>query len=95
MRQRKRSRRARSAVGRTWKARRAAEAQQAEIEASQPEEKKQLAAIKGEIQSLMERGARLQKDLGRLEGADRACGTQQESGRARQAVRSAERLAGS
>ena len=49
------------------KERQTAEAHQAEIEASQPEEKKGLAAIKGEIQSLMEKKSVLQKDLGRLE----------------------------
>ena len=48
-------------------ARRTAEARQAEIEASQPEEKKSLAAIRAEIQSLGEKRSMLQKDLGRLE----------------------------
>jgi chromosome segregation protein len=47
--------------------RRDAEKRQAEIEASQPEEKKQLAAVKAEIQKLMERRSALQKDIGRLE----------------------------
>ena len=45
----------------------AAEAHQAKIEASQPEEKKQLAAIRAEIQSLAEKRSTLQKDIGRLE----------------------------
>ena len=49
------------------KERRAAEARQAEIEAGQPEERKDLAAIRGEIQSLIEKRSTLQKDLGRLE----------------------------
>ncbi len=47
--------------------RRAAEARQAEVEASQPEEKKELAAIKEAVRSLAERRSALQKDLGRLE----------------------------
>ena len=37
------------------------------MEASQPEEKKELAKIKEEIRALMERRSLLQKDLGRLE----------------------------
>jgi chromosome segregation protein len=49
------------------KERHTAETRQAEIEASQPEEKKGMAAIKAEIQSLLERKSSLQKDLGRLE----------------------------
>lgn len=49
------------------KERRAAEARQAEIEASQPEEKKNLAAVRGEIQKLAERRSVLQKDIGRIE----------------------------
>lgn len=48
-------------------ARKAAEARQAEIERSQPEEKKEMAVIKGEVQALLERKSMLQKDLGRLE----------------------------
>ncbi len=48
-------------------ARHVAEARQAEIEASQPEEKKGLTVIKTEIQSLLSRKGELQKDLGRLE----------------------------
>ena len=47
-------------------ARRSAEARQAAVEASQPEEKKELGKIKAEIGSLMERRSALQKDLGRL-----------------------------
>jgi chromosome segregation ATPase len=49
------------------KALRAAEMRQAEIEESQPKEKEGMAAIKDEIQSLLERRSELQKDLGRLE----------------------------
>jgi chromosome segregation protein len=45
----------------------AAEVRQAEIEAAQPEEKKDLAKIKAEIQALFEKRSVLQKDLGRLE----------------------------
>ena len=48
-------------------ARRAAEKRQAEVEASQPEEKRELAKIKEEIQKLTERRSVLQRDLGRLE----------------------------
>ena len=48
-------------------ARRTAEARQAEVEASQPEEKKELAKIKEEIRGLTDRRSALQKDLGRLE----------------------------
>jgi chromosome segregation protein len=48
-------------------ARRTAEARQAEVEASQPEEKKELGKIKVEIRALMDRRSALQKDLGRLE----------------------------
>lgn len=47
--------------------RRAAEVRQTDIEASQPEEKKQLGAIRTDIQKLAERRSTLQKDLGRLE----------------------------
>jgi chromosome segregation protein len=47
--------------------RRSAEKRQAEVEASQPEEKKELGKIKAEIESLMDRRSALQKDLGRLE----------------------------
>ena len=47
--------------------RRVAEARQAEVEASQPEEKKELAKIKENIRTLMDRRSALQKDLGRLE----------------------------
>jgi len=76
------------------KERRAAEARQAEIEASQPEEKKSLALIKGEIQSLMEKRSVLQKDIGRLEAqvelAESATGSA--SGGARAGGPSAERL---
>ena len=46
---------------------RAAEERQAAVEGGQPEEKKMLAKIKDEVQSLMERRSNLQKDLGRLE----------------------------
>jgi len=49
------------------KARKEAEARQAQIEASQPEEKKGLTAIKAEIQAIIEKRSALQKDLGRLE----------------------------
>jgi chromosome segregation protein len=49
------------------KERKTAEARQAEIEASQPEEKKSSAKIKEEIRSLIEKRNILQKDLGRLE----------------------------
>jgi len=49
------------------KARRAAETRQAEIEKSQPEEKKGLSKIKEDIRSLIEKRSTLQKDLGRLE----------------------------
>ncbi|HEX4104251.1 MAG TPA: AAA family ATPase, partial [Candidatus Paceibacterota bacterium] len=49
------------------KALRAAEVRQAEIEASQPKEKQGMAAIKDEIQGLLEKRSTLQKDLGRLE----------------------------
>jgi chromosome segregation protein len=48
-------------------ARRVAEARQAQVEASQPEEKKELASIKESIRVLTERRSLLQKDLGRLE----------------------------
>ena len=44
-----------------------AEAQQAKIEASQPEEKKELAKIKETIRSFGEKRSELQKDLGRME----------------------------
>jgi len=44
-----------------------AEARQATVEASQPEEKKELGKIKTEIRTLMDRRSALQKDLGRLE----------------------------
>lgn len=47
--------------------RRAAEERQAQVEASQPEEKKELAKIKENIRMLAERRSALQKDLGRLE----------------------------
>ena len=47
--------------------RREAEKRQQEIEASQPEEKKELAKVKDEIRVLMENRSELQKDLGRLE----------------------------
>ncbi len=47
--------------------RRAAEKRQTEIEASQPEEKKNLAAVRSEIQKLGDRRNTLQKDVGRLE----------------------------
>ncbi len=46
---------------------RAAEARQAEVEASQPEEKKELGKIKDEIRILMDRRSAVQKDLGRIE----------------------------
>jgi len=49
------------------RARREAETRQAEIEASQPAEQKNLAAIRAEIGSLGEKRSALQKDLGRLE----------------------------
>ncbi len=49
------------------RARRGAEARQAEIEASQPAEQKSLTAIRTEIGSLGEKRSALQKDLGRLE----------------------------
>lgn len=49
------------------KERRTAEARQAEVESSQPEERKNLAAIRAEIQSLGEKRSALQKDIGRLE----------------------------
>jgi chromosome segregation protein len=45
----------------------AAEARQAEIEASQPEEKKELEKIKQQIGALLERRNAIQKDLGRIE----------------------------
>lgn len=44
-----------------------AEARQAKVEASQPEEKKELSKIKDAIRSLAEKRNNLQKDLGRLE----------------------------
>ncbi len=47
--------------------RRAAEARQAKIEASQPEEQKNLAKVKDDIRVLIEKKSALQKDLGRLE----------------------------
>ena len=47
--------------------RQAAEVRQAQIEASQPKEKKELSNIKVSIQLLIERRSSLQKDLGRLE----------------------------
>ncbi len=46
---------------------RAAEARQAEVETSQPEEKKTLAIVRGDIQKFLERRSALQKDIGRLE----------------------------
>ncbi len=46
---------------------RAAEKRQADIEASQPEEKKELGKIKEDIRALMDRRNVMQKDLGRLE----------------------------
>ncbi len=46
---------------------RAAEKRQAEIEASQPEEKKELSKIKEDIRMLMDRRNAMQKDVGRLE----------------------------
>ena len=49
------------------KERQAAEIRQAEVESSQPEEKKSLAGIKDEIRALFEKRSGLQKDLGRLE----------------------------
>jgi len=49
------------------KQRTAARSRQAEIEASQPEEKKDLAKIKGDIQRLLEQRSSIQKDVGRLE----------------------------
>lgn len=45
----------------------AAEERQAGVEASQPEEKKELGKIKDEIRALLERRNALQKDLGRIE----------------------------
>jgi chromosome segregation protein len=48
-------------------ARASAEARQAEIEANQPKERKELAKIKESIRVLAERRSLLQKDLGRLE----------------------------
>ena len=48
-------------------ARASAEARQAEIEANQPKERKELVKIKEAIRSLAERRSLLQKDLGRLE----------------------------
>lgn len=45
----------------------AAAARQATVEESQPEERKQLAAVKVEISVLMETRNKLQKDLGRIE----------------------------
>ena len=44
-----------------------AEARQAKVESSQPEEKRELAKIKETTSSLIERRSELQKDLGRLE----------------------------
>jgi len=49
------------------KERRAAEARQKEVEASQPKEREELRKIKGETQALIEARSKLQKDLGRLE----------------------------
>jgi chromosome segregation protein len=46
---------------------REAEAHQANVESSQPEEKRELAKIKESVQALLERRSALQKDLGRLE----------------------------
>jgi chromosome segregation protein len=46
---------------------RTAEKRQADIEASQPEEKKELGKIKEDIRALMDRRNVMQKDLGRLE----------------------------
>jgi chromosome segregation protein len=46
---------------------RVAEKRQAEIEASQPEEKKELSKVKEDIRALIERRNVIQKDLGRLE----------------------------
>ncbi len=46
---------------------RAAEQRQAAVEASQPEEKKELGKVKDEIRILLERRNALQKDLGRIE----------------------------
>jgi chromosome segregation protein len=58
---------ARSEFDALEKARKEAEARQAKIEASQPEEKKGLATIKADIQVLVEKRSVIQKDLGRLE----------------------------
>ncbi len=44
-----------------------AEARQAKVEASQPEEKRELAKIKETVRALLERRSESQKDLGRLE----------------------------
>jgi chromosome segregation protein len=44
-----------------------AETREAEVEASQPEEKKDLTAVKDETRALIEKRSALQKDLGRLE----------------------------
>ncbi len=71
------------------KERKTAEARQAEVEASQPEEKKALGGIKGDIRSLMERRSALQKDLGRLEAQMELA---QSSGAIAPAGPSAERL---
>jgi chromosome segregation ATPase len=49
------------------KALREAEAKQAKVESSQPEEKKELGKIKDTIRSVVESRNQLQKDLGRLE----------------------------
>ncbi|MDE2019021.1 MAG: AAA family ATPase [Patescibacteria group bacterium] len=61
--------------------RREAERRQQEIEASQPEEKKELAKVKDEIRALMENRSELQKDLGRLEAqVEMAAAPRRESG---------------
>jgi chromosome segregation ATPase len=49
------------------KEKRAAELRQAAIEESQPEERKQLAEIKGEVSALMDTRSNIQKDVGRIE----------------------------
>ncbi len=49
------------------KERRAAEERQAKIEASQPEEQKNLAKVKNDIRVLIEKKSSLQRDLGKLE----------------------------